>query len=374
MLKKLVPAVFMVVMLCSVAYAKDYVAMVAPSGEEVSVYNTAVGEYLGMGYAISEKENESVWMRTGEGFGKLVEFYALVDVQSGEILRRWYKGAITNGKMLYYTDEADSSLYEMNLETGEERRLTTAWCEFPYELRTFMVYDGKVYVTDQYYDYNNRWDSDKIDAYGGIYSYNMNTGEYRAENINIQLAPMIHHSEFDNGFLLSYDSKLVYFSYGLCVYDVATGAKTTVSENYIHDCSFKNGRLYFLEESIYYNTPYVSCYDMNTGAKWVVCNLEPVSYWDAVVTDSYVAYTSGYEDFGAYVHYYVEDKPRLLTISPKGAYFDIDMKNGCLYLLQSVVGDVWNIYTYKDGILEYYDNIMMDHFYYMYDGKNIRIF
>ncbi|MCH5188569.1 MAG: hypothetical protein J1F63_09210 [Oscillospiraceae bacterium] len=376
MLKKMVSAVFMVVMLCSVAYAKEYVTMVAPSGEEVSVYNTAVGEYLGMGYAISEKENESVWYMVGEGGGKLVQSYALVDGQSGAVLRR-YNGAITNGKMLYYTTAADSSLYEMNLETGEERRLTTAWCNYPSELVPFMVYDGKVYVTDQYIDEVDRGYMFTYETYGGAYSYNMYTGEYRPENINIQLASNIV-VEVGDGFFLAYDSKIVYFSIddGLCVYDAMTGSKTTVSEDYFYSSGFEKGKLYFLERDIF-DKVHVSCYDMNTGAKWVVRNLEMDvydGYWDAVMTDSYVAYTSYvYEGLGVYVHYYVEDKPRLLTVSPNYAYFSTDMKNDCLYLHQSVVGDVWNIYTYKDGVLEYYGNVMSDEYYcYMYDGKYVK--
>lgn len=335
-MKKFAAVLLALLMLCPAAFAKDYIQMISPDGTEVSVYKTAVAEYGSLGYVISDKEKEGIWTSISAVNGQYVNY-----------------SNISNGKLMYSVDNA--RLTETDLTTSESKELLQLNGGEYYDYELLTVYNGKVYFCEYYWNWN--YDYSWEDYRQNIYSYNLSTGECTYENL--RLNDLLSLDAYVS--IIAYDDKVIaeggqdYLS--LFCYDFVTDTYTEIG----YDCaSFPccNGIYYIgldIDETGYPYNCVVRYYNFDTQCAYDVCVLGTIeeTFGSTELTNEYAVYKLRNDDgtYNAYIRYYNESEPKWLMTAPDIFYTKDELGN--IYLLSETFGENYNIYSYKNGILEY---------------------
>ena len=366
-MKKFLFIILTLFVLCPAAFADEYVTMLSPDGEEVSVYRGSVGQYRSMGYSAGEEEKYNIWSRSATSGSKCVVDNAIIDTKT--YAHRYFypdqsSWAITNGKKMYYFAENGAyggvDIKELDVDTGAGATIGYFGQNMKYEL--LICYDGKLYfIAVPYSSYN----------YDGAatYSFDLATGEILQEkNVASALGTFNMYS-----YEFAYDSKVVFVDYGnqeyihtyTHVYDVVNGTVDAIfggeGYSFLQRVSPYYDGMFFVEPRNSNLDFKVSYYNFNSQEKYDVCYTDDLI--DAIdifaVTNSYIVYNIinvGYDDIKLdyYVHFYGDPYPRKIPMLS-----DVSGSIQCIIDEDNVIyfaighGVIHNIYGYDGYTLKF---------------------
>ncbi len=335
-MKKFLCVFLAALMLCPAVFAKDYVQMTAPDGTEVSVYKYSVNDYKALGYELSGKE---IWKPVN------------AEIYDGRYKEYGY-GAITNGEKCYYLIDVYSTylnvtyLCEKDMQTGDVKNIAQTYLN-----RIITVFDDKIYLQDS-------WSSDVPT----VYSYNLVTGEAKEEYIGLR-GKLNTTQSYNFGETIVFLNYEYYEKTGrLYKYNFLTDELTLLDdsvslfgEHFATDVSVF-APLYINGSDIYYisgsKTKTAKCVNVNTGEKRTLCTIGNVEMWEFVdITYDYFVYTN---NGNAYIRYFSESAPRWLMSGGESDYIYFIIDEYCTPYVCNYVAGRFNVYSYKNGVLEYY--------------------